>query len=85
MDMAKDVSVSLFPATHLPRFQDNRQKGVYKHTFSCVTRTHLGEISKHTLVCSQNTPLVLFWACPKFDTLSGVFCRMMCFVTLPDE
>ena len=64
--------------------KQHTQRCVEIHAFSCVTRTHLGELSKHTLVCSQNPFLVVFRACPKFDTLSGVFCRMMCFVTLVD-
>ena len=77
LDIAKEVSASLFPATHLSRPQNNTHKGVYKYTPFHV-------LPKHTLVCSQNPFLVVFRACPKFDTLSGVFCRMMCFVTLLD-
>ena len=34
---------------------------------------HLAGLSKHSLACSQNTPEVVFHACPEFDTLSGVF------------
>ena len=32
MDIAKEVNVSLFPATHLSRPQNNTHKGVYKYT-----------------------------------------------------
>ena len=72
-------------ATHLSCPQNNTHKGVFK-----CTPFHV--LPEHTLASYLNTPWcvpkthlkVVFRACPKFDSLSGVFCRKMCFVTLLD-